>query len=240
MPTPQVENFADTRFFVQTQRRTPVPMTFQIGLFGRDGMVLASDTKSTEFGASLDAVSWSTTTSKIVYDEEMNTVIAMAGERLTGISGRDLIEQWDTLANSFERERLAQAPFSQHYPNAGLSALLVVRAKERMMIHFTLGAGTTSKSHTTGKVISGEGSALSLLFIERYADLLSCSMDKLKQLAAFTVWLTAQLKSTYVAGLEMIAFPDGDRPYVVGSDELKQLEQKAATLDDEVKRLISQ
>jgi hypothetical protein len=215
-------------------------MTFQIGLFGQDGMVLASDTKSTEFGASMDGASWTTITSKLQYDEEMNTVIAVAGDRLAQTSARDLIEQWDTLANNFERERVAEAPFLRGYPmGCNTSSLLVVRAKEQTMFHFTVGIGSSSKAHQTGKVICGEGTALSLLFVERYADLASCPIDKLKELAAFTVWLTAQLKPTYVGGLEMMAFPKGGRPYKVETDELKQLEQKAVIYDTEVKHIIS-
>jgi hypothetical protein len=213
-------------------------MTFQVGLFGRDGMVLASDTKSTEYGTTMDAVSWSTTTSKLQYDEEMNTVIAVAGDRLARTSARDLIEQWDTLS-SFERERLAEAPFLQGYPTGcSLSSLLIVRAKERIMLHYTVGQGSASKAHTSGKVISGEASSLAILFLERYADLPSCSMLQLKRLAALTVWLTAQLKSSYVGGLEMVAFPNSGRPEMIKPAELEQLEADAKRLDATVRQLI--
>jgi hypothetical protein len=60
-------------------------VTFQIGLFCPSGMALAGDTKAVEVGVqthTLDhaPISWNSTAPKFLYDEPMNTVVAVSGD----------------------------------------------------------------------------------------------------------------------------------------------------------------
>ena len=205
-------------------------MTFQIGLFCHEGMVLAGDTKPTEFANQMhlpehDPVGWSTVTSKFKYDDEFNTVIAICGGPLFGEAADALLGQWDT-AHPQERIRIAQAPFKKTLTDER-GGLIVVRTRERKMFRFILGAGNSSTEHTSDKIIQGDCATGAVLIVEHYADLKNCSLAKLKEVAAYTVWLTGQINPRYVSGLEMIEFPFRKKARRLAMDECADLEKQA-------------
>jgi hypothetical protein len=218
-------------------------VTFQIGLFCPTGMVLASDTKLLETGTQMHirhrpSVKWGTTAPKFCHDESMRTVVAIAGDRLARVAARNLIAKWDSASNLFELERIAQEPFSMTPMNV-LSSLIVVRPRERKMFHFILGAGTSTTEHSSDKVIQGDCATSAVLLLERYVNLSNCSFDKLKEIAALTVWLSSQLAPEYIAGLQMIEFQDGKPPHVLEQQELHDLERRAESIDGKVKELFA-
>lgn len=216
-------------------------VTFQIGLFCREGMVLAGDTKSTEFGNQMhlpghDPISWSTVTSKFQYDDELKTVIAVSGGPRFSEAAGMLIEKWDT-AHSQELVRIAQTPFRNCITEEH-GGLIAVRMQERKIFRFIIGAGNSMTIHTSDKIIQGDCATSAVLIVEHYADLKHCSLEKLKEVAAYTVWLTGQLNPRYVSGLEMIEFPDGGLPQVLTADECTDLENRASRTDSKIKKLI--
>jgi hypothetical protein len=241
MQTVSIKTEVGQSVHVPTTEETLV--TFQIGLFCHEGMVLAGDTKSTEFGNQMhlpdhSPISWSTVTSKFQYDDELKTVIAVSGGQLFGEAARELLGKWDT-AHGQELINIAQAPIKNSITEER-GGLIVVRARERKMFRFILGGGTSLTEHTSDKIIQGDCSTSAVLIVEHYAGLKRCSLAKLKEIAALTVWLTGQLNPRYVSGLEMIEFQDGNRPRVLTVDECADLEDRASRLDSDIQRLLAQ
>lgn len=215
-------------------------MTFQIGLFCREGMVLAGDTKSTEFGDQMHLsdhglVRWSTTTSKFLYDEELRTVVAISGGPLFSVAARALLKDWDT-AYAPDRVNIAEAPFKKSNTEER-GGLIVVRPLERKMFRFILGAGTSMTEHTCDKIIQGDCATTAVLFVERYADFKLCSISKLKEIAALVVWMSGQI-SSYISGLEMVEFKDGELPHLLTTDECTYLEKKAIKMDSRIRNML--
>jgi hypothetical protein len=239
MQTISFKSALNQRVYVPTIEE--ILVTFQIGLFCPEGMVLAGDTKSTEFGTQKHlpdhaAIGWSTTTSKFRKDDELKTVIAISGGRSFDEAARALLEKWDT-AHGQELINIAQAPFRNSVTEER-GGLIVVRARERKMFRFVLGGGTSLTEHTSDKIIQGDCTTSAVLIVEHYADLKHCSLAKLKEIAALTVWLTGQLNPRYVSGLEMVEFPDGKLPRVLTANECGDLEKNASCVDASIQKLI--
>jgi hypothetical protein len=212
-------------------------VTFQIGLFSDAGMVIAGDTKSTEYMrqyGSTNQTRYSAVTSKFIHNDDLSTVIAISGDNRCNAVARNLLERWGKLGSDDIRHFL-QIPFKNDTLDSG--SLIVVRPDEHKMYRFTLGPNVGFTPHIEGKVIQGDCATLAVLFAEHYVELKALSLDALKKIAAFTVWLSERLNPTYVSGLEMIEFPQGGKPRVLTPDELAGLQNCASDLDAKVRAI---
>lgn len=236
-------------------RRKVKRMTFQIGLFGKDGMILAGDTLSSESGrpksnpqsifadddVNSGTVSWSTTVAtKFAHDDKMQTVIAQCGDSISLTVAHDILAKW----NGKQIDDIRQIGNDIYQGNfyklsTQPTDLLIVRVIERRMLHFQVdGTVGIPKQHNSGKVITGRCPSLALLFFQKFIVPDEHSIEVLKPLAAYTVWLTGQLHPESVGGLEMIEFPDGKTARRLERLELQALETKAIDLHCEIKRLL--
>lgn len=232
-------------------RRKVKRMTFQIGLFGKDGMILAGDTLSSESGrpeSSFDPhdpntkpVSWHTTvTTKFLCDENMELVIAQCGDALSTRVARTIVEKWNR-KDTHQIQEFGDSVYKQNMYKLMTQPvdLLIVQRSHRKMLHFVVDGNVGDpKPHDSGKVITGRSPSLALLFFQKFIVPDEHSIETLKPLAAYTVWLTGQLHPESVGGLEMIEFPDGEAARRLERLELQALETKAIDLHCEIKRML--
>lgn len=213
-------------------------MTFQVGIFGRDGLLLAGDTRA----AHEDNVRWTTTQSKFIHDPDMQIVVAQSGHSVSLKVAQDLVkENWDgdlvkgrEIAESVYKQEFegADLPLRQQYP----TQLIVVRPMECRMFHLCVRERTEVREYSTGKLVSGDSATVALFFLERYSDPSMC-LKELTQVAALTVWLTGEF-NPFVNGLEIMEFPDDGKPRRLDVAELDQLIEWSRSADSTIRQLL--
>jgi len=215
-------------------------MTFQVGFFGNDGMLLAGDTRAVQES---DGQQWTTAQSKFIADADMNIVIAQSGFSVAlRVANRLIRENWCGAPNIAEQvvEDIYRDEYGDNFkrlsPRPHPMQLIVVRPKERRMFHVCVDAGTVVTEPLAGKVVSGFAT-LALLFLERYVPPNS-SLNDLKPLAALTVWLTGEIASFFVNGLEMMEFPHNENPRRLGPKEIKGLLEWSMETDTKIRQLL--
>lgn len=221
----------------QVQRETKQKMTFQVGLFCRDGILLAGDTRvSGEDGL------WTSSQSKFLSD--MNMVIAKAGTSVASRVAEDFLkEQWNGSLNDGQRiaETVYKKEFGGVIDNEPISKqhpvlLIVVRPKERRVFHFCMRT-RAEVVEVKDKIISGDGSNSGVFILERYYDP-TMPLREAKRIAALTVWFTGKL-NPYVGGLEMIEFPYDRTPHVLDEGEIKKLTKWCEMTDKNARQLLT-
>lgn len=240
-------------------RRKARKMTFQIGLFGSDGMLLAGDTKSSESGVPAvprnnedmrySEVEWGTSVAtkfmcKMNGDkEDLSMVVAQCGDPIARLAASEILNTWDRVEHrtaSIVIDDLYAKVYPPHsYDRRQATDLLIVRHAEREMLRCTTVGGYSVPpiAHKEGKVITGRAPSLALLFVEKFLVPAEHTIEELKPIAAYTVWLTGQL-NRIVEGLEMIVFPDGKPAKKIQKPELQELEAGAMVLHENLKRTL--
>lgn len=240
-------------------RKKAKKMTFQIGLFGSDGMLLAGDTKSSEAGVPrvprnsedyrYSEMDWSTVTTKFMCKmkedktEDLSMVIAQCGDPISRKIADAMLYKWDRVehrtAGLVLNDIYAEVYGFDTWERKQSADLLIVRQQEREMLRCTSvnGNAVTPIAHREGKVITGKSPSLALLFVEKFLTPDDLTIEQLKPIAAYTVWLTAQLNFN-VEGLEMIEFPDRKPAKRLKREETKALESQAVDLHCKIKRAL--
>jgi 20S proteasome alpha/beta subunit len=215
-------------------------MTFQVGIFGKDGLVLAGDTRAVHE----DNVRWTTTQSKFIHDPDMQIVVAQSGHSVSLKVAQDLVrENWD--GDVVKGREIAESVYAQEFEGIHSALrdqyptqLIVVRPKERRMFHLCVRERTEVRECCAGKLVSGDSATVALFFLERYSNPSMC-LKELTRVAALTVWLTGEINPLYVNGLEIMEFPDGGNPRRLDGAELDQLTEWARNADSRIRRLLA-
>ena len=140
-------------------------MTFQVGLFGKDGLLPAGDTRAVHDVG----VRFTTTQSKFAHDPDMKIVVAQSGHSVSLKVAQDLVmANWNgdpqvgrqiaelVYAEEFEG---IHVPLREQYP----TQLIVVRHKERKMFHLCVRSRSEVVEHSTGKLVSGDAATVALV-----------------------------------------------------------------------------
>lgn len=215
-------------------------MTFQVGLFGKDGMLLAGDTRAVHDVG----VRYTTTQSKIIHDSAMEIVVAQSGHSVSVKVAQDLVKMnWD--GNLDKGREIAEAVYAQEFEGIHsplrtqyATQLIVVRPTEHRMFHICVRERTEILEHRTGKLVSGEAATVALLLLERYSNP-SMPIADLRRIAALTVWLTGEINPFYVNGLEIVEFPYGQSPRRLPAEEIGDLLVWCNDADANIRRLLS-
>lgn len=216
-------------------RQAKKRMTVQMGLFGRDGMLLAGDT----CGSTDDYLT--TEQSKFLYNEGMENIVAQSGFSDALLAARMLVDQnWN--GDRVIGEKLASEayrignPLPSTFRDQPTTRILVMRPKERRICLVEIHSHSIITEHTEGKLLTGERAAQ--LFLEQYYSS-SFSLEKLKRLAAFVIWLTGHVAPHLVRGLEMIECPDGQNARRVSKTEIARLQRWSETTHGRIEKLIT-
>jgi hypothetical protein len=243
----------ETRRVIQPQVRdrsiyVPHPdeiqMTFQVGMVGTDGVLLASDLLYTGYAGDFRQ---SGSGSKIIYDGKQIAYCASGGSRPLAVASHyaKYFCEGDGEQAFMTRQRLIDARNSvekEFTPSAASDGeLLLAQAIEGHveLWHMGIRLGDYSAPHPPpDRYCIGDTRNSAMFFVERYAPRTSTGgklqpLERLKLLAAHTILTAARLNQTGIGGLEMlICKPDGFR--FVSVEEIADLKSKSDTLDREI------
>jgi hypothetical protein len=226
-----------------------IPMTFQMGLVGTDGVVIASDTKATRWGQ----IRTSSTTRKIFWNEETGIACAVAGDDITakiadevcqlGITEiGDHMVVYELLQNavtcSWERNTLAEQKRADQDSD---SRLIIALTKNP---HHLWWIDANHRRSATGtyqdKIYAGDRQNASIYFLERfYNHPKLLPLDQLVFLASHAVCEAGELNRTGVGGLDVLTWRFEDRePKIYSESETAELARRSAELVESIRSRI--
>lgn len=204
-------------------------MTFQVGLCGTDGIILASDTKVVTQGGA--RAGW--TSNKIFPCPEKGLAYACAGERTALLAGqifsekcksRDLeCDDLDEVLRSAGREAWRKEYGEAQIPRSQLqvSTLIVAWTNENESRLWRLDILDVPECYRVkDKVVAGDSENPAVFIVERYYR--PSPILKLKLLAAFSILSAARLNPAAISGLEIMLCRSGTCEWVP-EEEIDQL-----------------
>lgn len=220
-----------------------VPMTLQIGLVGKDGIVLASDKCMNE----LSRVRRSSLTSKIRHMENHGVAYAFAGDDCAVLVGQEL-EKWILRGNELRNdtkatlERVGNAVFRQEKRRIGARGTwtetdrrltVVLYANPLELWQLSIRKNSIARRYEN-KVIAGDEKNSAVFFSEQYYDS-SKTVAELLLLATHVMSMGHERNKDAVQGLEIFVVrhtPDGFTEVgLVPENELEVLSNTSKALD---------
>ncbi len=218
-------------------------MTFQLGLVGKDGVVLASDRRALAFWADTGGMA-SSSVSKIVTNERARFAYCFWGDMLAAraatLVGQEL-EKGSPANESVlkscidqvldEREKIEQEADLACLRGGGI-LLVVVRDDKPELWRLDVLKHTDSvrrAAQVDGKIVAGDAINQANFFVERYFRR-SAPISELLALATHTILMAGELNPTCVSGVDLVACTSEGFHAITGT-ELDSLFQKSETLD---------
>jgi hypothetical protein len=208
-------------------------MTFQVGLVGSDGVLLASDRRYTRQDTCRSAFQ----ADKIVFSKGL--AYCTAGDEIAEAVGLTLLEFNDTSASNEAyrqqlelRSRAAVEGRSDYYGNG---MLLIARCAAEDIQLWTLTVSPLDKRarRITDKFCQGDNANTASFFGEAYfpKDHASRPISSMRMLAAHTVLMAGKTNPCYIEGLEILECrKDGFTR--LNDKEIADLVKHSATIDD--------
>jgi hypothetical protein len=225
-------------------------MTLQVALAGRDGFVIASDTKAISGtgasafpGAGTRNIRRSSSVRKILVAVNGGLVCAFSGDELSMAIAQKLVDscpgQFNTDAEV--REHLQRsAVFAQELglnPDKQLIIAAIPNAappvSKLWRVYFVPGPTVMA---VRNRVVGGDESNSAIYIVERYHNV-TCSVKELQVLAAHTIREGHYLNAITVDGLDVLVAKDGTAPRFLEEIELADLAKRSDSIHDEVSRL---
>ena len=231
-------------------------MTFQVGLVGHDGLVIASDRRAVAEGNLNTDSRWVRQTSEVrkillrpetfdfVCVYSINEVAADIAARLVedrSIAGfksnDDVIRRLRTKC-----EEIIQGYAPEYRPFGSTLMVALPRAPIEVArlwrISFFPNPIVTERSP---RAYGGDAGNSAIYFAERFQDNgeeCKRSIEELTTVAAHTVLEGYQLNKTFVGGLDVCVCKDGNDPYFVEGEELRGLKERSAELSKRIEGLL--
>jgi hypothetical protein len=221
-------------------------VTFNVGLVGTDGVVLASDTKVSFW----EQTRTSSTASKLYSNPETGIACAVSGDEVTpfiarevcqtrindGLSEDDVFTQLHGVATSAWQLHVPKKRDNSPERNPH-SRLLIVLPRCNFPL-WSIAAGPNTGSGTKcyrDKAHDGDPSNAAKYFLEFYAQSKLRPMRELVFLAAHTIRTAAILNPTGVGGLEILTWDFGAAaPRFLSNDEIATLTQRSSQLTSSI------
>lgn len=231
-------------------------MTFQVGLLGHDGLVIASDRRAVAEGNSTTDSRWVRQTSEVrkillrpdtldfVCVYSINEVAADMAARLvedrflSGFkSNQDVIQRLRTKC-----EEIIQSYAPQYRPiGPTLMVALPTAATHITRLWRIAFFPSPIVRENSPRIYGGDAGNSAIYFAERFQDQgneRKRSVEELKAIAAHIVLEGYQLNRTYVGGLDLLVCKDGNDPYFVEGDELRKLQERSVGLSAKIESLL--
>lgn len=216
------------------------PMTFQIGLVGTDGIVLASDRKSIFY----EPVWHSSLNTKIATDESKGFAVAWAGQEIATIIGRQILKEFNPENRTdfiFPLESLARRVIEERKQNYQYADLLEGQVTLVMQSDLTnfhvleIFAGEPLCHVSNDKRIMGDKGNAAIYFAQAYYR--KASTSELLKLAAQTVVSAGRLNPSGIEGLQILLCTRGGFQFVP-EDQIESLTKESEELYWEIEAKI--
>jgi len=220
-------------------------MTFQIGLVGSDGLIIASDeTAVREGGLRADgkcSMRVSSGVEKIFVAKKNNLICAFAGDSIVTNFASELIQSvssGDDLSEDLALKNRATEVYEAHH-----SVEIRKRTSGQMMVaipgvlklwEFLFMGGEVILQAVSNRSFCGDRCNPAVYFAERYLplDSLKYPVERLKLIAAHTILEGSALNPTSVGGLSILICMTGEQPRFLEPDELQELRTHSQKLHD--------
>lgn len=231
-------------------------MTFQVGLVGHNGLVIASDRRAVASGQNIDArwlMRQTGDARKILHSKELDFVCVFSlsdhykkmAEALVEDKDRPTLES-DDYVRSYLQEKcemlLKQIPQEYRFPGASLIvALPKARAGVKRLWQVSFFLGETPHVNDRVRAYGGDLCDPAIYFAERYhgrLDEKELSVRELTAIAAHTVLEASQLNMTQIRGLDVLLCEDGTEPHFIEGDKLLNLKQQSSRLSAKIEKLL--
>jgi len=220
-------------------------MTLQVALVGTDGIVLASDKRTSD----VDFVTTTSRTSKIIVDDAATVAIAYAGHEISRyVAGRILREpsvleskgsyliDVEKLAETVYKEQEEQITQDSRRGFRTDSQLLIVQRKDLSRFHVLHMDRAKSLSEPRyDKAIIGHATNTACFFAERYYR--KAPVDALKLLAAHTILTAGRINPFGIEDLEMLVCTP-EKFESVTLEEISALKSRSQDIDDKLRQLL--
>ena len=222
-------------------------MTFQVGLIGTDGMILASDKRITRVDATgADATSRGRTlhhggtSAKITCNEQGSIIYCAAGGHLGEAIAREYMKA--PVEGDIGKELLAaRERVESNNPAFSEGELLLAQIVDGRagLWHMDVRPGVWSAPHRVeDKVQIGDAGNLAAFFVEMYAPTPLRGLRtvvELKFLAAHSIRVAGLLNPAFVGDLEMWIHRTGQECFIqVEDDEIRTLISRSDALTEEL------
>lgn len=216
-------------------------MTLQAALIGKDGFVVASDTKSISGGGPAPggtAMRRSSETRKIVVSQNGNLVCVSSLDQTARTLADKLIKDIDRSPGLdvrvclSERIENALASFYDARRHVGGRLLIGIPGTHdgvSELHHIHVADGHAFSQQFYDHVVEGDRANSAVFFIERHYSN-DKNVEELKLLAAHTVLQGGYLNPTYVSGLEVLIALNGKQPRFLSEDELLGIRLRSEAL----------
>lgn len=225
-------------------------MTFQVGLIGTDGYVLASDTKLLQIGGEAERqFRSSSTTTKLAFNKEKGTAWCLAGDRVVILAEHKFSELLKNTNGDFSEipdllKKAGKNAWRESFNGASSTRdrigyqrrMTVVKSDGTKHLGWTLDIFETPDCQVfKDKTISGDAANLASFLTECFYPSPGRSVEQLKTLAAMTVLFGGRLNPTGVGGLEMVICKNGETAQV-DEEEIANLELQAPALHSSIEK----
>lgn len=222
-------------------------MTFQIGLRGSDGILLASDTRITfrhicEWHEECQrGLRWLSRESKIQISEKHNLALAMAGPNFSSLVAARILETLDAtteLPKDFAGwiSGITEGVYKEHFEDSHftdqdrptVTIIAPDQAQDKMLRVEVDSKSIVSKLR--GKIIAGDAANPAIFFVERYYDDKKLRpVSELLFMAAHAILMGSKL-NTWVDGLEFAICKPHSRPELI--TDIDSLVEASTALDE--------
>ncbi len=210
-------------------------MTFQVALVGKEGAVVASDTKAVN-ETSVRRVA--TPQRKILYSA--NAVCAVAGASYASDMASELLKEMSKKSATSTEQLYEQAngvykTYDPEIKNAMANSTILVAAREsnEIKLWYLSIYGKVFVDPPNRYLIGGDRHNPAVGVIEIYYDNpLDKSIEALKSLAAYAVLQGHISNPTYVDGLDVLVWRNGEEPKFLEDQELDSLKDNYSVLCD--------
>jgi 20S proteasome alpha/beta subunit len=233
---PPLENDGDQGYCLRAEEINS--MTFQVGLFGIDGIVLASDRRTIHFGGVRDA----SDQDKIVPVEPHHLVYAYSGDECAQRAGRNLETR---LERGFDHsdmptslEEIGNATYALESKRKGWNE----KVNRKVMIAFygsrlqlwVLDIKEQSVATSNTLIVAGDYQNTARFFTEHYYEQ-EKTVEQLKFLAIHSIRM-GHLRNTALVGrdIDMVVCVR-DELRRIGSAEINRLKDRSADLEREIR-----
>jgi hypothetical protein len=223
-----------------------VPLTFQVGMVGSDGILLASDLKRTHVGMLRGIYRTSSNQQKIHI--EGHVAYCSSGDDLAEVAAQTFCAQAASgfVGDSEIHRRLvasAQEALTKEKgakPNGLLSrrggsvlfALRTADGRFQLWCLDVIGLAPTAQ-RVLNRIINGDWGNAAGFFIERYFPERRRPIQELRLLAAHTVLVAGRLNPAGVGGLEIVRCSSAGFEKL-GEDEIAALTEASMRLDEDI------
>lgn len=215
-----------------------IPMTFQVGIVGADGVLLASDLRYVRGGPDVSRRTYSS--EKIVVREDKNLAYCSAGDNAAARVAEHHADTFTVGGNIKKNLEDSRASVMREYQEQTGSrnwhgSIMVVHGREDSIELWHIDLDDQPAQRLNDRACGGDLGNPAVFFLERYlqGNEPSLTLEQLKMIAAHSVLMSGKLNPTGIQGLEIVLCRKNGFERVSPA-ELSRLKARSEELDSQV------